>query len=277
MGCELAGPSALSLRQQVEEKFSIAYNSETSGHINAATENYEQALHIAAKHFGKNNPALIQYTYFLGAAYEKAHRPFQAIPNLPETADEIRALSRSLKGNPYNILLGNRATESAVKDTDLSKYRIIAFATHGLLANEIGNPEAALVMSPPAKPNFYDDGLLTASEIKNLSLNANLVILSACNTATSETTLGTDGISSLSNAFFYAGARALLISHWRVDSAAAVQLTTNMIQYAVENPNAGYNIALKYSILKLMNDEKNAHFSHPTFWAPFVLVGGSNL
>jgi CHAT domain-containing protein len=85
--------------------------------------------------------------------------------------------------------------------------------------------------------------------------------------------LGTDGISSLSNAFFYAGARALLISHWRVDSTAAVHLTTKMIQYAVENPNKGYNIALKYSILKLMNDKKNPHFAHPLFWAPFVIVG----
>ena len=104
---------------------------------------------------------------------------------------------------------------------DLSDYRILAFATHGLVSGEMkGLAEPALVFTPPESGTEADDGLLTASEIATLELDADWVILSACNTAAADGTPGAEGLSGMAKAFFYAGARALLVSHWSVNSPA---------------------------------------------------------
>ncbi len=92
-------------------------------------------------------------------------------------------------------------------------------------------------------------------------------------TAAGDDADGAEGLSGLAKAFFYAGSRALLVSHWPVDSDAAVKLTTGMLDYRADNPTAGRSEALRQSMLALMNDEENPHFAHPSFWAPFVLVG----
>ena len=106
---------------------------------------------------------------------------------------------------------------------DLSDYRVLAFATHGLVSGELsGLGEPALVFTPPETGTEADDGLLTASEIATLELDADWVILSACNTAAADGTPGAEGLSGMAKAFFYAGARALLVSHWAVNSEAAV-------------------------------------------------------
>ena len=108
---------------------------------------------------------------------------------------------------------------------DLSEYSILAFATHGLVSGELkGLAEPALVLTPPDEGSEADDGLLTASEIATLDLNADWVILSACNTAAADGTPGAEGLSGMAKAFFYAGARALLVSHWSVNSEAAVAI-----------------------------------------------------
>ncbi len=118
-----------------------------------------------------------------------------------------------------------------------------------------------------------DDGLLTASEIARfLKLDADWVILSACNTAAGDKP-GAEGLSGLAKAFFYAGARALLVSHWSVPSDSSVKLTTRMLAEAAENPGIARAEALRRSMLALMNDTDNPHFAHPMFWAPFVVVG----
>jgi CHAT domain-containing protein/Tfp pilus assembly protein PilF len=195
------------------------------------------------------------------------------LPPLPDTADELRALSAAVNGDGEHIYLRTAATESAVKSMDLSNSRIVAFATHGLVAGDLKNVEPALVLTPPKKGTALDDGLLTASEVAQLKLNANLVILSACNTAAGDDSNGAEGLSGLAKAFFYAGSRALLVSHWPVASDAAVKLTTGMLRHRANNPTAGRADALRYSMLALMNDEENPHYAHPLFWAPFVVVG----
>ena len=111
-------------------------------------------------------------------------------------------------------------TEKRLKSTPLDGYRIVHFATHGLLAGETAqlanaNAEPALVLSPPVVASEEDDGLLTASEISALKLNADWVVMSACNTAGGGKP-GAEALSGLARAFFYAGARALLVSHWPV-------------------------------------------------------------
>ncbi|MFQ5954784.1 MAG: tetratricopeptide repeat protein [Kiloniellales bacterium] len=193
---------------------------------------------------------------------------------LPETADELRAIAKVLNADEGSVFLGNQATERAARNTDLSDSRVLTFATHGLIAGQIkGAAEPALVLSPPAVASDQDDGLLTASEIaRHLELDADWVILSACNTAAGDEP-GAEGLSGLAKAFFYAGARALLVSHWAVDSEAAVGLTTGMLAEAAQHPAIGRAEALKRSMLALMEDRDNPHFAHPLFWAPFVVVG----
>ena len=196
------------------------------------------------------------------------------LPRLPETADELRALARSLGAAPTQLYLGDKASESVVKRTDLSRYRVLAFATHGLMAGDfdaVGEP--AFVMTPPRRATASNDGLLTAGEVAQLKLNADWVILSACNTAAPDGTPGADGLSGLTRAFFYAGSRALLVSHWPVESEAAKRLTTRLFEVAAVDPKISRADALRRSMLELMQTEDRPHYAHPMFWAPFIVVG----
>ena len=196
------------------------------------------------------------------------------LDRLPESAQELKAIATTLGARSESLFLGAAATETRVKSLDLSRVRILAFATHGLMAGEFkGLAEPALVLTPPAQGTELDDGLLTASEISQLKLNADWVILSACNTAAADGTPGAEGLSGLTKAFFYAGARTLLVSHWAVSSDAAVALTTTMFKEAAANPAIGKAEALRRSMLALMNDKTKPHYAHPAFWAPFVVVG----
>jgi CHAT domain-containing protein len=201
-------------------------------------------------------------------------RALQSLELLPETRGELTALAKSLKASEKSLFFREKATESAVKTMDLSRYRIIAFATHALLAGEFrGVAEPALVLTPPRTETKIDDGLLTASEIANLRLDADWVILSACNTAGPEGRPGAEGLSGLAKAFFYAGSRALMVSHWWVASDATVLLTTGAIQEFSKDPKIGRAEAMRRAMLRLMNGRPNPDFAHPVFWAPFVIVG----
>jgi CHAT domain-containing protein len=154
----------------------------------------------------------------------------QRLDALPDTANEVCAVARGLGVPESEIWLGEKATERNVKEMSqqgrLASYGIVHFATHGLISGELkGLAEPALVLTPPAEASETDDGLLTASEVAQLKLNADWVVLSACNTAAAGEQ-GAEALSGLARAFFYAGARALLVSHWPVNSDAAVKLTT---------------------------------------------------
>jgi CHAT domain-containing protein len=191
---------------------------------------------------------------------------------LPETADELCSVARDLGGG--DILLGARATEAEVKRLsaigELAKYRVIQFATHGALAGQI-NPQPGLVLTPPAQASDLDDGYLSALEIAALKLDADWVILSACNTAAAGAGEA-DALSGLARAFFYAGARSLLVSHWAVASNAAVTLVTKAVAELKSDPKIGRAEALRRSMLWLINDGKG-YEAYPAYWAPFVVVG----
>lgn len=193
-------------------------------------------------------------------------------PRLPESGQELRAIAGALKAAPGSVRLGAAASESAVKNADLTRYRNIAFATHGLIAGELeGLAEPALALTPPAVGSDLDDGLLTASEVARLRLDADMVVLSACNTAAPDGTPGAEGLSGLAKAFFYAGARSLLVSHWTVSSDATVALTTGMfseIGMGVERSEA-----LRRSMVSVMHNPDKPYYAHPAFWAPFVMIG----
>jgi len=141
-----------------------------------------------------------------------------------------------------------------------------------IVAQSIRSKKWLIVLTPPDEATDIDDGLLTASEAALLNLNANWVILSACNTAAADEP-GADGLSGLARSFFYAGARAMLVSHWPVRDDAAARLTTAAISMQDDNPDLGRAEALRRSMLVLMNDTSDPTLAHPSAWAPFVIVG----
>ena len=167
-------------------------------------------------------------------------------------------------------------TETRLKKLPLDRYRIVHFATHGLLAGETAiidkaGAEPALVLIPPAHVSADDDGLLTASEITTLKLNADWVVLSACNTAGAAGTSSAEALSGLARAFFYAGARALLVSHWEVYSEAAVKLTTRAFAEIAADPNVSRAEAMRRSMAAMIGS--GGWDAHPAYWAPFIVVG----
>jgi CHAT domain-containing protein len=164
-----------------------------------------------------------------------------------------------------------------VKQSKLDQYRIVYFATHGLLAGEVAeyaklNAEPALVLSLPDKPTEFDDGLLKASEVAQLKLNADWVVLSACNTAAEERP-GAEALSGLARAFFYAGSRSLMVSHWEVETISAAALMTGTFDALAANPGLSNGEALRRSMLEMIDNAQHPQWAEPRFWAPFVVVG----
>ncbi|MBL8671301.1 MAG: CHAT domain-containing protein [Alphaproteobacteria bacterium] len=202
-------------------------------------------------------------------------RAVREVPALPETARELASLAKSLDAGGDALVLREQATESSIKGAaGLKDYRVIAFATHGVVAGEIdGLAEPALILTPPDAASRRDDGLLTASEIaQGLKLDADWVILSACNTAAGGRP-GAEGLGGLASAFFYAGSRALLVSHWPVVSDAAVAITTTMLKLSGADPALPRAEAHRQAMLALIDGKADPAYAHPLFWAPFVVVG----
>jgi formylglycine-generating enzyme required for sulfatase activity/CHAT domain-containing protein/tetratricopeptide (TPR) repeat protein len=221
--------------------------------------------------------APVAATLFRGGATDV--EALRQLTPLPETTDELCAVGRGLGATNDDIWLGARMTESSIKDLSakgqLSRYRIIHLATHGLLAGDTekfiqGEAEPSLIFTPPDHASEADDGLLTASEVTQLKLDADWVILSACNTAAGGAKEA-EALSGLTRAFFYAGARTLLVSHWEVNSDAAVELATGAFDALKADPRIGRAEALRRSQRALI--AKGGVNAHPATWAPFVLVG----
>jgi CHAT domain-containing protein len=195
------------------------------------------------------------------------------LARLPGTAVELENMRKALGAPISSVRVGETATESAVRAAHLADSQILAFATHGLVAGEVdGAAEPGLVLTPPATGSEGDDGFLTASEVTTLKLNADWVILSACNTASGDG-YGEPSLSGLARAFFYAGARSLLASHWPVLDEVASRLTVDAIKRQRQDPNVSRAEALQAAMIDIRNSPDNPAFAHPAAWAPFSLVG----
>lgn len=230
----------------------------------------------AAKATGKRAARTINYREAFRGSRANTDGLSKALAPLPDTADELRAFAKTLKVPDSALKLGPQASEAMVKSLKLGDYRIVHFATHALVAGEVAlfseQAEPALALTIPKAATSEDDGLLTSSEVAALNLNANWVILSACNTAAGDKP-GAEALTGLARAFFYAGARTLLVSHWPVQSAAAVRLTTRTIAILEEKSQLPPAEALRIAMLDLMKDKGDKTNAHPAIWAPFVVVG----
>jgi CHAT domain-containing protein len=196
---------------------------------------------------------------------------------LPETADELCDVAHDLGVDPVtHVYLGAAATEAKIKKLSeqgvLANHKVVHFATHGAIAGEISSTtEPGLLLTPPDKASEVDDGYLSASDIAGLKLDSDWVILSACNTAAGDAK-GAEALSGLAQAFFYAGARSLLVSHWEVASEPTVKLITKAVDELKRDPKIGRSEALRRSMVSMIDTGKEIE-AHPAFWAPFVLVG----
>jgi CHAT domain-containing protein len=205
------------------------------------------------------------------------------LPRLPDTADEVKEVALALKADPAkDVYLGAQANEQTVRQADLDDRRVVMFATHGLIPGDLdGLTEPALALSAPDVAHVPGDGLLTVSKILGLKLNADWVVLSACNTAAGNGA-GAEAVSGLGLAFFYAGSRALLVSNWPVETVSARILTTTTFQREAASPGISRAEALRQAILSLIDgpgavdpatQQAQYSYAHPLFWAPFSLVG----
>jgi len=193
---------------------------------------------------------------------------------LPDTAEEVCRIGQQQGAADSAIHLGAHASEAAIKELsatgELARHRVLHLATHGILSGVFqGVAEPALILTPPATPSERDDGLLTASEVSTLKLNADWVVLSACNTAGADKS--GEALSGLARAFFYAGARSLLVSHWEVYSSAAVEIITGAFEALKRDETLGRGEALRVAMRATV--ERGGFRAHPAYWAPFALVG----
>ena len=196
--------------------------------------------------------------------------PVAALRELPDTSEELRTMARTLGASGRHLLLREAATAEALSRVNLAEYQILAFATHGLSADEVPDRgEPALVLSPSRNGS----SLLLASDVAKLNVTADFIILSACNTAASDGSQRGDWLSGLTRAFFRAGARSVLASHWYVSSAGTTALTTRVLQHhRYPDATAGKAQALRRAAMELIAT-KDPLLSHPVVWGAFSLVG----
>jgi CHAT domain-containing protein len=204
------------------------------------------------------------------------------LPRLPDTADELKSIAAALQADQTKALhLGKAANERLVKTTNLSGFKIVAFATHGLVPGELdGLDQPALALSAPDVAGVDGDGLLTMQEILALKLDADWVVLSACNTGTGAGA-GAEAASGLGRAFFYAGTRAILVTNWSVHSQSARELVTDLFRRQAADAKLSRGEALRQAMIAVMDGQGFTDssgktlftYAHPLFWAPYTVIG----
>ena len=209
------------------------------------------------------------------------------LPRLPDTRSEIEQIAAILHADPdRDVLLGRKATEARVKAAELEPYRVVSFATHGLVPGDLdGLTQPALALTAPELGgDAENDGLLTLGEVLSLRLDADWVVLSACNTGAADGS-GAEAFSGLGRAFFFAGTRALLLSNWPVHSRATMELMRDLFDRQVKDPGLARAAALQHAMLGMIDDGEFVDeqgrlvfsYAHPIFWAPFSVVGDGGL
>lgn len=214
-------------------------------------------------------------------AHERAPPPpsalkYSEIPALPETREELLAIAAALKADPArDVVLGTAATRDSVLAASrsglLAEKKVVVFATHGLIAGDLPRLDQPALAMAATGHEVQDPlgALLTLQDVMTLKLNADWVVLSACNTAAAEGKAD-EALSGLARGFFYAGSRSLLVTHWAVESESAKLLTTETFAHYTANPGAAKAESLRVAMLKVMGLPQ---YAHPAYWAPYALIG----
>jgi CHAT domain-containing protein len=242
------------------------------------------AKSVQASHpwFGLGDPrppteAQAERTYPVDTCGDSAHL-LSGMRPLPGSLKELDAARGLLGGNPADEMLGAAFTAKAVLARPLQDYRVLHFATHALLPGELRcQAEPAIITSTEASAPDASGAMLTASEIEEtMKLDAQMVILSACNTGGSNGGEAGESLSGLARSFLFAGARSLLVTHWDANDATTTYLTALFLAGWQAHPASGQAMALA-NAQRLMLDKSEgglANLGHPYYWAVVALIGG---
>lgn len=224
---------------------------------------------------GENNPAIAEDApdanlpaYLLQRSISDVKPSSRLhLDRLPFTREEAQAIAAAAPSDQQLEALDFQASRITVTSSDLAQYRIVHFATHGLLDSR--NPElSGLVLSMVDEHGQPQNGFLQLEDIYNLNLSADLVVLSACETALGKQVDG-EGLVGLTRGFMYAGASRVLASLWRVDDEATAQLMKKFYEGVLQEGKSPAQ-ALRQAQLWMQQQKK---WSQPYYWAGFVLQG----
>ncbi|MBI2833357.1 MAG: CHAT domain-containing protein, partial [Acidobacteria bacterium] len=188
-----------------------------------------------------------------------------ALPPLMEAERQVRAIAR-LYGSAAKIYVRAEARETLAK-AEAARFDVLQFAAHGIL-DDASPMYSRLVLAAPPRGGAVDDGLLEAWEMMRLDLDADLVVLSACETARGRVAAG-EGVIGMTWALFVAGATSVVVSHWKVDASSTTDLMVELHRQ-IRRAKSSKAEALRRASLLLLQSER---YRHPYYWAPFVLVG----
>lgn len=187
-----------------------------------------------------------------------------ALTELPGTVSEVNTISNLFAGNTKSVVLYKDANESTVKSNALSSYTYLHFATHGIVDEE--DPELSKIFLNSSK---QEDGNLFSGEIYNLDLNAEMVVLSACQTGLGKFSKG-EGVIGLSRALIYAGAKNIIVSFWSVADESTAELMVDFYKNLLHKKDQNFREALQQAKVNMIQRKT---YSAPYYWAPFVMIG----
>lgn len=219
-----------------------------------------------------------------GAGKGGAALTIESLQSLPETEEEIIGIATALgaRRGTNSVFVRERASKENVIDAVVGDKKVLAFATHGLVAWDLdGLDQPALALSPSGNTGKEYDGLLTLSEIMKLNVSADWVVLSACNTGSIEARAH-EAVANLGNAFMFAGAKSAMVSHWPVESLSAKDLTADIFSGYAADRRLSRAEALRIAQLKMIDGggllerqtgKLAASYAHPMFWGAFSVYG----
>ena len=199
------------------------------------------------------------------------------IPPLPGSENEVRSIFGEFDKENFKtkVELKENASESRIKSGELENYKYIHFATHGFVNSEKPELSGLLLAQVADSTNEQNDGILYSGEIYNLKLNADLVVLSACETGLGKIKKG-EGIIGLTRALLYAGAKNLMVSLWQVSDQSTSDLMISFYKNLLGEKSGRLSKSIKFAPLlqqaklKMIGESK---FAHPYYWSPFILIG----
>jgi CHAT domain-containing protein len=209
----------------------------------------------------------VPYNDQLISALTRGYRA-EGLGNLPGSADELLSASMLLGRDNNDVLLGSGATEAAFKKTRLERYGVIHLAVHGL-ANQERPDQAALILL--SDPSAGEDGILQATEILQLRTNADLVVLSACDTAIGRLQ-GAEGIANLARAFLLSGARSVVATLWQIDDTFSSTMMTQLYKHLA----SGKSVAEALALAKTNMMDTYGEMAVPYYWAGYTLEGAGD-